>query len=251
MFSLKVSAILIAFASIALYAQEQPLPDSTVLEPIKRPQAVYPIQAGQNGIQGQVVVAMHVSDTGDVESVDVVSGDPVLAKAAVEAARKWKFKPFIRHGKAIRVTTNMPFDFYFSNKVINRETSVDGSAKASSKTVVNAAPPDATTGSAPDSSSNAPKRIRVGQAVTEGLLIHQVAPVYPREAKHNHIQGHVILAAVIGKDGRIANLRVVAGPPELVPAAVGAVQQWRYKPYLLGGEPVEVETTIDINYELR
>jgi protein TonB len=83
------------------------------------------------------------------------------------------------------------------------------------------------------------------------MVVHRVAPVYPPEAKRARIQGTVVLAAVIGKDGRIKGLNVISGPSMLVDAAVGAVQQWRYRPYVLQGEPVEVDTTITVNFNLR
>jgi len=109
--------------------------------------------------------------------------------------------------------------------------------------------------SAAASSANVPKmatpqRVRVSSGVTEGLLLHQVKPTYPPLAKQARIQGHVILAAVINKQGQVEGLRLVQGHPMLAPYAIEAVKQWRYKPYFLNGEPVEVETTIDVNFSL-
>jgi protein TonB len=76
-------------------------------------------------------------------------------------------------------------------------------------------------------------------------------PVYPEQAKKDRVEGKVVLAAVIGKDGTVENLRVVSGPSPLQPSALDAVRQWRYKPYLLNGEPVEVDTTIRVVYTLE
>jgi protein TonB len=95
-----------------------------------------------------------------------------------------------------------------------------------------------------------PKRIRVGGAVASANLVHQVAPVYPKDAKKNHITGTVLLHATIGHDGTVETLEYVSGPPELKPSAMEAVKQWRYKPTLLNGEPVEVDTTISVIYTL-
>lgn len=81
-------------------------------------------------------------------------------------------------------------------------------------------------------------------------LWHKVAPVYPPEAKKAHIQGTVVLKARIGKDGTITHLEVVSGPNKLRQPSLDAVKQWTYKPYLLNGEPVEVETKINIIYTL-
>ncbi len=95
-----------------------------------------------------------------------------------------------------------------------------------------------------------PQRVRVSSGVTAGNLINKVQPVYPPIAKNARIQGTVVLQAVISKNGVVENLHAVSGHPMLIPAAVEAVKQWRYKPYFLNGEPVEVETTIQVNFTL-
>jgi protein TonB len=87
-------------------------------------------------------------------------------------------------------------------------------------------------------------------AMMEGYLIHKVEPVYPVLARAARIQGAVELQAVISKDGHIERLLVLRGHPMLVKAAVEAVQQWRYRPYVLNGEPVEVETHVTVNFSL-
>ncbi len=96
----------------------------------------------------------------------------------------------------------------------------------------------------------APKRVKVSSGVTEGLLIHKVMPEYPAQAKAAHMQGTVVLAATIGKDGVIKDLKLVSGPPMLAQAAMNAVRQWRYKPYFLNGQATEVDTTINVNFKL-
>jgi protein TonB len=96
----------------------------------------------------------------------------------------------------------------------------------------------------------APQRVRVSQGVSQGLLIHKVQPSYPALARQARIQGVVVLQALIGKDGAIQNLHVVSGHPMLTGAALDAVKQWKYKPYYLNGEPVEVETTVNVNFTL-
>jgi len=84
----------------------------------------------------------------------------------------------------------------------------------------------------------------------EGNLIHKVQPQYPAIAKLAHIQGSVVLHAMISRDGAIENLQAVSGPSMLVPAAIDAVRQWRYRPYVLNGEPVEVDTQVTVNFVL-
>jgi len=96
----------------------------------------------------------------------------------------------------------------------------------------------------------APQRVRLSQGVTEGNLLNKVTPLYPDIAKRARIQGTVVLQAVISKQGTIENLRVMSGHPMLTQSALDAVRQWRYRPYLLNGEPVEVETQITVNFNL-
>jgi len=86
--------------------------------------------------------------------------------------------------------------------------------------------------------------------ILEGSLIRRVQPVYPPLAKSWRVQGAVVLTALIGKEGTIENLRLISGHPMLVPAAIAAVSQWRYKPYILNGEVIEVETQITVNFIL-
>jgi len=85
----------------------------------------------------------------------------------------------------------------------------------------------------------------------EGNLVHRVDPIYPSIARTARVQGQVVLSAVIGKDGAIENLRVVSGHPLLAGAAVDAVRQWRYRPYILNGDAIEVETQITVNFHLE
>jgi protein TonB len=94
-----------------------------------------------------------------------------------------------------------------------------------------------------------PKHISSGVAV--GLLVHKVVPKYPAIGIATRLEGTVILQATISKSGTIENLHVASGPAMLQQAALDAVQQWQYKPYLLNGEPVEVETTINVEFKLN
>lgn len=84
----------------------------------------------------------------------------------------------------------------------------------------------------------------------EGNLIYRVQPQYPPLARQARIQGSVVLQAVISREGAIEKLQVLSGHPMLVQAAVEAVRHWRYRPYVLNGEPVEVETEVTVNFVL-
>ena len=169
-----------------------------------------------------------------MDGVEVISGHELLTEGAVSAVKKWKFRPFIKDGKPIRVTSKIPFSFAFKDKVTDITPAI-----ANDKTVG---------GVALDANKNP---VKIPQGIAVGLLIHKVAPVYPESARMNRVQGTVVLQAEIDKDGRIAELKPISGPKELLPAAVGAVQQWRYRPYLLNGQPVAVATQVVVNFMLR
>ncbi len=96
-----------------------------------------------------------------------------------------------------------------------------------------------------------PKRVILSQGVIQGMLLRRVQPGYPPLARQARIQGTVKLQAEISRDGSIQNLRLLSGHAMLAPSAIEAVKQWRYKPYVLNGEPVEVETTITVNFTLE
>jgi protein TonB len=94
------------------------------------------------------------------------------------------------------------------------------------------------------------KKVRIASTVAAANLVHDVAPTYPPEAGRARIEGTVVLLAAIGKDGTVQDVRVESGLPVLAQAAIDAVKQWRYRPYLLNGEPVEVDSRVIINFTL-
>jgi periplasmic protein TonB len=95
-----------------------------------------------------------------------------------------------------------------------------------------------------------PTRVRVTQKVMELFIVKKVPPEYPKEARQKRIQGTVVLQGIISREGDVAEISVVSGDPMLTPAAIEAVKQWKYKPYLLNGQPVEVETQLQLNFTL-
>jgi protein TonB len=105
-------------------------------------------------------------------------------------------------------------------------------------------------GSGPVVKAAPPKKLSISSGVMAGNLLDKTVPQYPAIAKAARIQGTVVLQATISKTGSIENLRVVSGPPMLQQSAMDAVRSWRYKPYLLNGDPVEVETTVNVVFNL-
>jgi TonB family protein len=113
-----------------------------------------------------------------------------------------------------------------------------------------AAPPPPPPPPPPPGTVGGPDAINIGPEVQATKIISQAKPTYPPLAKAAHVQGTVEFRATIGKDGKVQNLLLLSGPPLLVQAAMEAVQQWVYQPTLLNGNPVEVITTIDVNFTL-
>ena len=95
-----------------------------------------------------------------------------------------------------------------------------------------------------------PRRVRISSSVAQVLLKTKVAPKYPPDAREQHIQGVVSLRVNIDKEGNVYNVELISGDPLLAPAAIDAVRQWKYKPFLLNGDPAEVETQVTVNFSL-
>lgn len=98
---------------------------------------------------------------------------------------------------------------------------------------------------------SAPKKaVRISGGVMAGQLVTKVQPAYPADAKAAGVSGMVVLHVIVGKDGTVENLQVISGPEMLQKSAMDAVTQWTYKPYLLNGEPVQVDTTVTVMFTL-
>ena len=211
---------------------------------------VYPPIAKAAHVQGVVVLHAIISKAGTVESLAVVNGPPMLTASAVEAVKHWTYEPYLLNGRPVEVETTINVNFTF------------GSAGAAALPPPPPPPPSAGMASQaqePDMEVHAsgaaqpptPGRpLRVSAGVAAGMAISQPTPVYPDEAKAAHVQGVVVLHALISKEGEIEDLQVISGPPLLVESAIDAVKQWKYRPYLLNGEPTEMETTINVHYTL-
>ncbi|MGP8261002.1 MAG: energy transducer TonB [Acidobacteriaceae bacterium] len=196
---------------------------------VSQPGIVAPEGAPQIGL---VTMNVLMSKTGTVEEVAPSRGDDALQQAAKAGVMGWKYRPFLVFGEPREFQTAMMIRF-----VAGVGTRVP-------------APPTGMAGSlGSGSGSPGPEGpVKVSSGVVAGLLSEPVAPVYPLEAKRQHVEGVVVLHAIISKDGTIKELRVMSGPPLLQKAATDAVMRWKYHPYLIQGVPVEVETTINVNF---
>ena len=95
-----------------------------------------------------------------------------------------------------------------------------------------------------------PQKVSISSGIAVGLLIQRTAPIYPPMAKNARVSGTVVIQATISRNGTIENSHVVSGPAMLRQSALDAVKTWRFRPYLLSGEPVEVETTVNVNFAM-
>ncbi len=363
----------------------------------------YPDAAIKAGIQGTVVLKVVTSYSGDVEEVTVVSGDPTLTQAAVEAVKHWKYKPYLTEGSPAEMETQVNIDFrvkprpqpaapplgrfrdngysndYFDilyplsrdwvgeTDLMRSKLAAEGNTQGtyvllaelhipqdtdslradSSFTVFAVSRPGGASSQecrqyletvaselrsqkegqqkgdvtqvtiaghgfyrgdfeyrhgvdhrtflctaikdyllqwtivgwskqaietavstlnsitnlpptmpsdpvpSPPVDQRPPLKVRVSSGVSTGLLIKKVVPTYPPEARQARIQGSVVMRAHISRTGDIVDLEIISGPGELAVSAVNAVRKWKYRPYLLKGEPVSVETQIVVNYALQ
>ena len=96
-----------------------------------------------------------------------------------------------------------------------------------------------------------PSAFKNGHFVAPMEPIYQVPPEYPSAARANHVEGVVVLRALIDKEGKVKTLELIQGDPRLVDAAMAAVKQWRYKPATIGGSPAEADTNVSVVFQLR
>jgi TonB family protein len=227
---------------------------------------VYPLSAKSAHISGTVVLHAIIAQDGTIEQLQYVSGPPLLLKSAMDAVQQWIYQPMQVNGKPVRVDTTISVVYTLGGK--NPSSAADsaspsaGPPPAELPTAPTADPPQdaqkeaaeprtsTSASSEPNSSAPKPKRIRVGGNVAQAQLVHQVTPVYPDDAKMQRISGTVLLHAIIAQDGTMKTVEYVSGPPELRDSTIEAVKKWRYKPTLLRGEPIEVDTTISVVFTL-
>jgi len=170
------------------------------------------------------------------------SEDARLRDAAIQAVKQWEYKPYLLNGKPVEVETQAVVKF----KTRPSAGGVPGGVRGGSGGVIggiigSTAPPPRV--------AQQPK-LRVSSAAMEVNLLKRVEPVYPTLARKAQIQGEVRLQAVVSKTGVLENLRGVSGHPLLIQAAMDAVRQWQYKPFLLNGEPIEAEGEVIVVFRL-
>jgi TonB family protein len=242
--------IMLAGHGAVLAQQDTPAQSSAAPEPLRvsrivmegqriaSPMPEYPADAKADGIEGTVVLRAVISTTGIVDSTEVVSGPEKLRAAANEAVNNWTYKPYLIDDKPVPVQTTVILNFKLSDASVTTGTPVESAEAAE------------TPAPAPPPAAKAPARARVSAGITAGLILRKTTPEYPANARSLRIQGAVVIHAIISKKGDVVNLSVISGPAELQQAALDAVKQWKYKPYLLNGEPTDIDTMITVNFNL-
>jgi TonB family protein len=195
---------------------------------------IYPPSAIQARIQGTVVLGVHVNASCDVESARLISGHPMLVQPTIDAVRQWKFNPRLVNGALAPFETLVRVNYRLSGS--------DDTVGSVTEAVEEGLPGPAQPGT--------PQRVRVSSGVAQAFLRSKVNPDYPPDARDQRIQGVVLMKINIDKEGNVYAVQLISGHPLLAPSAMEAVRQWKYRPYLLNGNPVEVETQVLVNFTL-
>jgi TonB family protein len=191
--------------------------------PTVRPEPEYSEEARRAKWQGAVLLQLVVDENGIPLDIKVVRSLGLgLDQKAIEAVQQWRFKPGLKDGKPVPVVATIEVNFRLAQ---------------SPETISAAAP--------------ASRPVAVGGAVMDSRVVQRVAPVYPPNARTARVQGAVQLSVTVGPDGRVQDVQPLSGPALLTQAAIQAVAQWVYQPFLLNGQPVTVQTTANVNFVLE
>lgn len=249
-----LGTLLLAGCALLVASQEAPAPVEVPAEAmqkllINRVAPVYPPLARQARIQGTVFLKVIVNQAGEVRAAEPISGHPMLAPSAIAAVKQWRYTPYTQDGEPVEVTTTIQVHFQLAGEPPTSR--VDGAHPDNSGTPAQ----DGGIAGAVDGATTAlpapPQRVRVSAGVAAGLLVTKVPPHYPEDLRQQRVQGTVVLKVNIDKEGNVYKTELISGQPLLAPAAIEAVGQWKYKPYLLNGVPVEVETQVQVNFVLK
>jgi TonB family protein len=186
-------------------------------KPIKVVKAVYPEIARQAAVEGAVILEAKIDVEGRVKDVRILRSIPLLNQAAIDALRQWVYEPMVINGKPREAVFTVTMGFNLK----------EGGKEALKK-----------------------EPAEVGEVV-EPHAIKKVNPVYPEEARKAGIQGTVLLEATTDEKGDVVKVRVLKSIPELDQAAITALKQWKYEPYLVDGKPIGITFTVTIRFSLK
>ena len=281
-------AVAVAIAAISAahgFAQDSvvEVPTNVMKEMVRtKVDPVYPPSAIADHVGGGVALHAIIDKYGRITKLDVIKGPDVLRSSALEAVRQWTFVPYMANQQSTAVSTTILIQYapYVTGIDVTRDgkTEHEGPAKPGPGVFIlseeSGAPigMDGTGDMSPQGASlHAPTKIprniqvipggitgaplptgpvRISGGLSEGNILSKVPPVYPVVAKAARVQGTVILRAIINETGSIDTLSLISGPPMLVKAAMDAVEQWKWNPYMLNGKPTKVDTTVTVNFNL-
>jgi TonB family protein len=203
---------------------------------IKRVEPNYPGFALANDVDGDVVMQATITAQGKVTNIKVIHGLPQLINSAVHAVSQWEYEPYRIDGVATPVTTRLVVHF----NILKKTPEADAPPQAESSN-----PPPMPRPILPPPPQGV---IRISGRVMESMLDKKVEPIYPTDSIAVDARGMVAVLATIDKSGEVIDAQAVSGPGRFRDAAVDAVKQWRYRPYLVDGEAVSVQTTVTLNF---
>ena len=190
---------------------------------IKKVDPIYPEKAKKEGIEGVVILETTTDIYGRVVKVKILRSIPALNQAAVDAVKQWVYEPAIIDGKPRGVVFTVTVRFV-SKKKKTAEKVAEKSEEGPVRAVGDIKPP---------------------------TCIKKVDPIYPEEAREDGIEGTVILEATTDIYGRVQKVKVLESIPELDQAAIDAVKQWVYEPFLIKSKPIGVIFTVTIKFKLK
>ena len=228
------SLALVLFAAVSLFAQDSnatsahaTAPNATAPTPKVAFKTMIPVvyntEAEKKQLHGRVDLTILFNEKGRVDKVDVLGGDPLLAKNAASFVKLWEIFPYVVDGLARPVKLNYSLQFVI--KSVADEV--------------------------PETDTEAPAHLVLSENISRTLPFRKkVQPVYPPNAITARVTGSVAMAAAINPDGHITMLPPLSGNPLLVPSAVDAVKQRQYEPLLLHGMPISFNIKITVDYDL-
>ena len=220
---------------------------------VKKVMPVFSDDVKSVNTSGQIVLAVTIDKNGKVARAMVVDkdlwgrksvnvGDPHLRQASLDAVKQWTYRPYLLNGAPTDFDTSvvLVFDFSHPNSPIVKLGEAPNGPPPS-----NAAADAVDAGKSPLGEFGKPL---IDPKVAEGRLTGRVEPQYPQMAKIAHIQGDVVLHILIDSQGHVAKVKQKSGHPILIQAAIDAVNKWDYQPFLLNGQPTDVETSVTVKF---
>lgn len=209
---------------------------------IKRVQPAFPADL-QSMVEGDVVMNVTIAPDGTVQDIKVTHGLPQLIHPALHAVSQWRYEPARINGVAVAYKTTIAVSFKIAS-----DPSTAAAANAAALAAPRIVPPEGVLSVKPVLPPPPEGVLRISARVMDGMLEKRVEPVYPADSAAVDARGIVIALATIGKTGEVENVAVLSGPLRFRDAAANAVKQWRYRPYVIDGEAVTVQTTITLNF---